>query len=132
MPEAHGGAGLSLTEFAHVSEELGRSPLGHYVFNCQAPDVGNMEMLIEHGTPAQQARFLLPLVARRDPQLLHDDRARVRRLQPGVARHHGPRDGDAWVITGHKWFASSADGAAFADLHGRHHPRGRDRTGGPA
>ena len=44
-PRRIGGAGLSLTEFAHVSEELGRSPLGHYVFNCQAPDVGNMEIL---------------------------------------------------------------------------------------
>jgi len=45
LPEDIGGGGLSLVEFAHLSEELGRSPLGHYVFNCQAPDVGNMEIL---------------------------------------------------------------------------------------
>src|SRR5271169_576828 len=50
LPEKHGGAGLKLPEFAHMSEELGRTPLGHFVFNCQAPDVGNMEILIEHGT----------------------------------------------------------------------------------
>lgn len=43
VPEAYGGAGLSLVEFAHMSEELGRSPIGHYVFNVQAPDIRNME-----------------------------------------------------------------------------------------
>ena len=53
VPEKFGGAGLSLTEFAHMSEELGRSPIGHYLFNCQAPDVGNMEILMEYGTPEQ-------------------------------------------------------------------------------
>jgi acyl-CoA dehydrogenase len=62
VPEAYGGAGLSLVEFAHMSEELGRSPLGHYVFNVQAPDVGNMEILMAHGSPEQKERFLLPLV----------------------------------------------------------------------
>src|SRR5690606_28496859 len=45
MPEHLGGMGLSLTEFAHVSEALGRTPFGHYIFNCQAPDVGNVELL---------------------------------------------------------------------------------------
>src|SRR2546425_3567242 len=44
LPEQHGGLGLCLTEFARLSEELGRTPLGHYLFNCQAPDVGNMEI----------------------------------------------------------------------------------------
>lgn len=63
VPQAYGGMGLTLPEFARVSEELGRSPLGHYLFNCQAPDSGNMEVLIEHGTPEQQARYLHPLVA---------------------------------------------------------------------
>src|SRR4051812_47049134 len=45
VPKEHGGAGLPLAEFAHLAEVLGRSPLGHYVFNCQAPDAGNMELL---------------------------------------------------------------------------------------
>lgn len=62
VPEEYGGAGLKLTEFAHMSEELGKSPIGHYLFNVQAPDVGNMEILMEHGTPEQKAQFLLPLV----------------------------------------------------------------------
>ena len=66
LPEAHGGAGLALTEFAHMSEELGRTPIGHYAFNCQAPDVGNMEILMELGTPEQKEKFLCPLARVRD------------------------------------------------------------------
>src|SRR5512133_599241 len=62
MPRDVGGAGLSLVEFACMSEELGRSPLGHYVFNCQAPDVGNMEILLRYGTDEQRQRWLVPLV----------------------------------------------------------------------
>ena len=54
VPDALGGAGLSLTEFAHMSEELGKSPLGHYLFNVQAPDVGNMELLMAHGLPSKR------------------------------------------------------------------------------
>ena len=60
--EDWGGPGLSLAAFGQVSEVLGRSPFGHYIFNCQAPDAGNMEILIEHGTPEQQERFLWPLL----------------------------------------------------------------------
>jgi|CXWL01.1.fsa_nt_gi alkylation response protein AidB-like acyl-CoA dehydrogenase len=114
IPTSLGGAGLSLVEFAHLSEELGRSPLGHYVFNVQAPDVGNMELLLSHGTPAQRERFLRPLVA-------GDIRSCFTMTEPEHAGSNpvwlsttATRDGDAWVIRGHKWFASSADGAAFA------------------
>ena len=62
IPAEWGGAGLSFTEFAHLSEELGRSPLGHYIFNVQAPDVGNMEILLRYGTDEQRQRWLVPLV----------------------------------------------------------------------
>jgi len=54
--------GLSLSEFALVSEELGRTPIGHYLFNCQAPDIGNMEILMAHGTPDQKEGCLAPLI----------------------------------------------------------------------
>ena len=53
LPEEYGGLGLSLSEFARVSEELGGTPIGHYLFNCQAPDIGNMEVLISHATVEQ-------------------------------------------------------------------------------
>src|SRR5438270_5933681 len=63
VPRDCGGLGLSLFEHGLVSQELGQTPIGHYVFNCQAPDSGNMEILIEHATPAQRERFLMPLLA---------------------------------------------------------------------
>ena len=62
LPAEHGGLGLNLPEFARVSEALGHSPLGHYLFNCQAPDIGNMELLLAHGSADQQTRYLQPLM----------------------------------------------------------------------
>src|SRR5689334_18978657 len=61
LPGDLGGMGLSLVEFALLGEVLGRSPLGHYAFNCQAPDAGNMELLREFATDAQKQRWLIPL-----------------------------------------------------------------------
>src|SRR5262249_50256383 len=63
IPAEYGDVGLSLVQHGLVSEVLGRTPLGHYVFNCQAPDAGNMEILIEHATDDQKKRFLQPLLA---------------------------------------------------------------------
>src|SRR5262245_60886757 len=57
MPEEVGGAGLTLLELAAVGQELGRTPLGHYAFNCQAPDAGNMELLLQHGTAEQKEKW---------------------------------------------------------------------------
>jgi acyl-CoA dehydrogenase len=114
MPKDVGGAGLSLTEFAHVSEELGRSPLGHYVFNCQAPDVGNMEILMEHGTPEQKERFLLPLVRGEVRSCFTMTEPEHAGSNPVWMSTTAKKDGDEWVIRGHKWFATGADGAAFA------------------
>ncbi len=114
LPEEWGGAGLSLTEFAHLSEELGRSPLGHYVFNVQAPDVGNMELLLSHGTEEQKDRWLRPLVR-------GDIRSCFTMTEPEFAGSNpvwmgttALKEGDSYVIRGHKWFSSAADGAAFA------------------
>ena len=114
VPEAYGGAGLSLVEFAHMSEELGRSPLGHYVFNVQAPDVGNMEILMAHGTPEQKERFLLPLVRGEIRSCFTMTEPEFAGSNPVWLGTTARRDGDSWVLRGHKWFASSADGAAFA------------------
>ncbi|HEV2736174.1 MAG TPA: acyl-CoA dehydrogenase family protein, partial [Longimicrobiaceae bacterium] len=114
LPRELGGLGLSLAEFGRVSEELGRSPLGHLAFNCQAPDIGNMELLHAHGTEAQRRRFLQPLVR-------GDVRSCFAMTEPEHAGsnpvHLSTRavlDGGEYVIDGHKWFTSSADGAAFA------------------
>lgn len=113
LSRSHGGLGMPLTEFAAISEELGRTPTGHYVFNCQAPDVGNMELLHMHGSADQQARWLMPLA-------FGDIRSCFAMTEPEHAGSnpvwmdtHAVKDGDDYVIHGHKWFTSSADGAAF-------------------
>lgn len=113
LAEAHGGAGLSLTEFAAMSEELGKTPIGHYVFNCQAPDVGNMEILIEHGTEAQKAEFLAPLVAGRTRSCFTMTEPEHPGSNPTWLGTTARRDGDAWVIRGHKWFTTGFEGSAF-------------------
>jgi alkylation response protein AidB-like acyl-CoA dehydrogenase len=114
LPRELGGLGLPLTAFACVSEELGRSPLGHLAFNCQAPDAGNLELLHAHATPEQQRRWLHPLAA-------GDVRSCFSMTEPEHAGSNpvwlsttAVRDGDDYVIDGHKWFTSSADGASFA------------------
>jgi acyl-CoA dehydrogenase len=114
MPQALGGLGLSLLDHGLVSEVLGSSPFGHYLFNCQAPDAGNMEILHTHGTPEQHARFLRPLLA-------GDTRSCFSMTEPGNPGSNptqlaciATRDGDDYVIDGRKWFTSGADGSAFA------------------
>jgi acyl-CoA dehydrogenase len=89
VPREWGGLGLSLSDFGRVMEVLGRSPYGLFIFNCKAPDAGNIELLISHGTKEQQERFLKPLARGRDPELLQHDRARARRLEPRRDEHHG-------------------------------------------
>jgi alkylation response protein AidB-like acyl-CoA dehydrogenase len=114
LPVALGGGGLSLVDYARLSEVLGWTPFGHYACNCQAPDVGNMELLHQFGTPAQQARFLAPLVRgeiRSCFAMTEPDRAGS---NPVWLSTRAERDGDHYVITGHKWFTSGADGASFA------------------
>ena len=114
IPEAEGGMGLSLYDHGLISELLGRTPLGHYALNCQAPDAGNMEILIEHGTPEQKERFLMPLLA-------GDVRSCFSMTEPENAGSNptwlsttAEKDGDDYIINGHKWFTTAADGAAFA------------------
>jgi len=114
IPAEYGGMGLSLFDHGLVSEVLGRTPLGHYALNCQAPDAGNMEILIEHGTPQQKERFLIPLLA-------GDARSCFSMTEPENAGSNPTRlsttaekEGDDYIINGHKWFTSAADGADFA------------------
>jgi alkylation response protein AidB-like acyl-CoA dehydrogenase len=113
LPPSLGGAGLSLLEFAGVSEELGRTPIGHYALNCQAPDIGNMELLHSHGSAEQKATWLVPLAngaIRSCFAMTEPDRAGS---NPVWLDARAVRDGDDYIIDAHKWFTSSADGAAF-------------------
>ncbi|HRW03834.1 MAG TPA: acyl-CoA dehydrogenase family protein [Caldilineaceae bacterium] len=114
LPVAHGGMGLTLAEYAHVSEELGRSPLGPYVFNCQAPDVGNMEILMHYGTPEQQATYLTPLANGEIRSCFAMTEPENPGSNPTLMDTTAHKEGDEYVINGHKWFTTAADGAAFA------------------
>lgn len=114
VPKEYGGAGLKLTEFAHMSEELGKSPIGHYLFNVQPPDVGNMEILMEHGTPEQKKRFLMPLVRGDIRSCFTMTEPEFPGSNPVWMGTAARKEGNEWVIRGHKWFATSVEGAAFA------------------
>ncbi len=114
LPRHLGGMGLSLTAFAHLSERLGRTLLGHYLFNCQAPDIGNMELLLAHGTPEQQERFLIPLVRGEIRSCFAMTEPEHAGSNPVWLSTTARREGDHYVLDGHKWFVTGADGAAFA------------------
>ena len=114
LPKEVGGMGLTLMDHALVSEELGRCVLGHYSLNCQAPDAGNMEILLQFGTDEQKATWLTPLIAgelRSCFAMTEPDRPGSNPTWLGTT---AILDGDHYVINGHKWFCSSADGAKFA------------------
>ena len=113
LPTALGGRALSLTAFGQVSALLGESPIGHYLFNCQAPDIGNTELLHLHGSPEQQAQWMIPLAN-------GDIRSCFAMTEPEFAGSNpihmattAVRDGNDYVINGHKWFSSSAENSAF-------------------
>lgn len=114
IPKDLGGLGLSLVEHGLVSERLGRSPLGHYVFGAQAPDAGNIEILHRYGTPAQQATWLGPLARGELRSCFAMTEPENPGSNPTMLSCAARRDGDDYVIDGHKWFTTGADGAAFA------------------
>lgn len=114
LPGDLGGMGLSLSEFAHISEELGTSPLGHYVCNVNAPDIGNMELIHAFGSPAQQERWLRPLAEGKIRSCFAMTEPEHAGSNPVIMSTTAVADGDDYVINGHKWFTTAADGAAFA------------------
>jgi len=113
-PKEFGGMGLSLMEHALVSEVLGQSPLGHYVFGCQAPDAGNIEILHLYGTPAQKEKYLKPLIKGKIRSCFSMTEVDMPGSNPVMLETTAIKDGTDYVINGHKWYSSSADGAEFA------------------
>ncbi len=113
-PKEYGGMGLDLMEHALISEALGRTPLGHYIFGCQAPDAGNIEILHKYGTPEQKEKYLAPLVAGDIRSCFSMTEVNMPGSNPVMLETTAVKDGDDYVINGHKWYTSSADGSKFA------------------
>ncbi len=112
-PEA-GGTGKGFLPYAYVNEIIGRSPYAPRAFGCQAPDTGNAEVLHLFGTREQKERWMKPLVAGEIRSFFSMTEPEVSGADPTNLQTRAVRDGDEWVINGHKWFSSSADGASFA------------------
>jgi acyl-CoA dehydrogenase len=113
-PKEYGGMGLNLVEHAFVSESLGRSPLGHFIFGCQAPDAGNIEILHLHGTPEQKEVFLRPLVEGKIRSCFSMTEVEMPGSNPVMLDTTAVKDGKDYVINGQKWYSTAADGAAFS------------------
>ena len=114
LPRDLGGMGLGLLDFALVSEALGRTPLGHYAFGCNAPDAGNAELLALHGSDEQKDRWLEPLARGEIRSCFSMTEPELPGSNPTLLATTAVEDGDDWVVDGRKWFTTGADGAAFA------------------
>lgn len=110
----YGGMGLNLVEHGLVSEALGRSPLGHYVFNCQAPDAGNMEILHKFGTEEQKEKYLRPLVEGKIRSCFSMTEVDMPGSNPVMMDTTAVKDGGDYIINGHKWYSTAADGSQFS------------------
>jgi alkylation response protein AidB-like acyl-CoA dehydrogenase len=114
LPPEAGGTGQGFLVYAYLNEEIGRSVWAQLVFGCQAPDAGNGEILHLFGTEEQKERWLRPLVAGEVRSFFSMTEPDVSGSDPTGLKTRAVREGDEWVIDGHKWFSSGAEGAAFA------------------
>ncbi len=113
-PVEYGGMGLDLMDHALVSEALGRSPMGHYVFGCQAPDAGNVEIIHKYGTGKQKEKYLRPLIDGKIRSCFSMTEVDMPGSNPVMLETTAVREGNDYVINGQKWYSTAADGADFS------------------
>lgn len=115
LPDEENGPGLSNVDYGIVNEEIGRATIPTaYAFNCQPPDSGNMEILVEHANQAQRERWLLPLLEGEIRSCFSMTEPETAGNDPTGLKCRAERDGDDWVINGRKWWTTNALGASVA------------------
>ncbi len=115
LPQNEGGMGLTLCEFGQISEILSLAPYyGQYTFNSQAPDIGNTELIGKFASASIKEKFLQPLLEGKIRSCFSMTEPEFPGSNPTRMATTAVREGNEYVINGHKWFTSSADGAAFA------------------
>jgi alkylation response protein AidB-like acyl-CoA dehydrogenase len=113
LPSEAGGRGLNVMEYGLVNEIIGRSYFAPRVFGCNAPDSGNAEVIWHFGNAAQKERYFKPLQAAEVRSFFGMTEPEVSGADPRHLRTSAVRDGDHWVINGHKWYSTNANGSAF-------------------
>jgi acyl-CoA dehydrogenase len=114
LPKEYGGMGMGFVSLGLLSEVIGQSPIGPYIFGSMAPDAGNGEILVHAASEEQKEKYLKPLAnydirscfAMTEPEVSGSD--------PRTLLGTAVEDGDEWVINAHKWYTTGAEGAAFA------------------
>jgi len=114
LPVEHGGKGLGIMGMCALFREMGRSMVGARVFNCDAPDQGNMDLLLSSASAALQAKYLAPLAAGEiTSAFCMTEPAPGAGADPSNLKTRATLDGDDWVIDGHKWYSTGAGLASF-------------------
>jgi acyl-CoA dehydrogenase len=114
LPEEYGGMGIGFLKHAYMNEIMAWSPFSSSAFGCQAPNSGNQTILVKYGTPEQKKKWLEPLVRGEIESCFSMTEPNAPGSDPYAIQTRAVRDGDEWVINGHKWFTSNGRRAAFA------------------
>ena len=114
LPKEFGGMGMGFVSLGLLSEVIGQSPIGPYVFGSMAPDAGNGEILVHAATEEQKEKYLKPLADYKVRSCFAMTEPEVSGSDPRTLQGTAVKEGDEWIINAHKWFTTGAEGSAFA------------------